>query len=164
MAPAMAHIMATPTIRHMPQFFLGIYNNNDCSGLSGYAVPVSNASGSISNGTYQNKLTLRSGQHPERRQQGNDQRGSDHKLGNITIVPKQLIYDPANTAQSGTPNTAGLPVLNSNTAPSVNSANSARSHAVLLERRCRRRPMASSRTCQRAASSGASGSRTRARL
>jgi hypothetical protein len=46
------------------------------------------------------------------------------KLGNISIVPKEIIYDPANTAQSGTPNTAGLPVLNSNTAPSVNSANS----------------------------------------
>ena len=113
-----------PDYTRMPQFFLGIYNNNDCSGLSGYAVPVSNSSGPINNGTYENKLTLSQGSLPSAGSKVTVNVVVTDKLGNITIVPKQLIYDPANTAQSGTPNTDGLPTLNSNTAPTANSENS----------------------------------------
>ncbi len=113
-----------PDYTRMPQFFLGIYNNNDCSGLSGFAVPASNTSEAIINGTYQNKLTLAQGSIPNAGSKVTINVVTTDKLGNISIVPKEIIYDPANTAQSGTPNTAGLPVLNSNTAPSVNSANS----------------------------------------
>lgn len=113
-----------PDYTRMPQFFLGIYNNNDCSGLAGYAVPVSNASGPISNNTFESKLTLGQGSIPNAGSKVTINVVVTDKLGNPTIVSKQLIYDPANTAQSGTPNTDGLPVLNSNTAPTIDGANS----------------------------------------
>lgn len=108
----------------MPQYFLGIYTNADCSGLSSYNVAVSNASGTISNGLYENRLSLAQNSIPNPGAKTNVTVAVTDKLGNLLAKQYELVYDPADTDPSPTvTNTLGLPTLNGGNV-SVDTANS----------------------------------------
>lgn len=107
----------------MPQYFAGIYNNSDCSGLSTYNIPASAASGSLTSGSFEGKLTLGQGSQPNPGEQIPIVVNVFDQIGNKLESTKQLIYDPANTAQTGSANTEGLPVYNGGSF-SIDTANS----------------------------------------
>src|SRR5581483_1202335 len=113
-----------PSYTRIPQFFLSISDAGDCSGLDSFSVPASNFGADITGGQYQNKITLP--------QAANTTPGSTQTIGvtvldgasNLGNFTAQLTYDPANTDTTGnTPNTNGLPVLNSGSV-SADNANS----------------------------------------
>lgn len=108
----------------IPQYFLSITNAGDCSGLASFSIPVSNASGSISNGSYENKLSLAQSSIPAPGEQTTVTVVVGDSVPNLTNFAKTLIYDPADTDPSSTvTNTLGLPELNGGSV-SVDSANS----------------------------------------
>lgn len=109
----------------IPQYFVGIYNNGDCSGLASFSIPVSNASGPITNGTYENKLSLAQGSIPAPGVKTNVTVVVGDSVPNLSNYTNELIYDPADTNPSATvTNTLGLPVLNNGGSFSVQNVNS----------------------------------------
>lgn len=113
-----------PSYTRIPQFFLRISDAGDCSGLASFTVPASNFSGSITNGQYQNKVTLP--------QAANTTPGSLQTIGvsvldglsNFGNYSTGIIYDPANTDTTGTQtNTLGLPVVHAGSVTANNAAN-----------------------------------------
>ena len=109
----------------IPQYFVGIYNNGDCSGLASFSIPVSNVNGPIINGSYENKLSLAQGSIPAPGAQTNVTVVVGDSVPNLTNYSNALIYDPADTNPSATvTNTLGLPVLNNGGSFSVENVNS----------------------------------------
>jgi len=113
-----------PGYTRMPQFFLSITNNNDCSGLASFIVPASSTSDVISNGSYEKRVTLPQGSFPNPGTKMRVDVVVSDRLGNITNYPNDIIYDPANTNQNGTPNTDGLPVLANGGSVAADNVNS----------------------------------------
>lgn len=98
-----------PNYTRVPQFYLAINNNNDCSGLTSFLIPATNTSGSLTTGSYVKIISMPQGSFPNPGTKVRIDVVVSDGIGNITSYPKDIIYDPANTAQSGTPNTDGLP-------------------------------------------------------
>jgi len=109
--------------------FLRITDAGDCSGLVDFTVVGSNPPKSnpvFTNGVYQGKITLP--------QVNNIAPGTTIPINVVVIdgagnlepsFPLSIIYDPQNTSTDpATPNTDGLPKLNSNTPPTVDTGNS----------------------------------------
>lgn len=113
-----------PGYTRVAQFFLSINNNNDCSGLASFIIPVSSTSDVIANGSYQKPVTMPQGSFPNPPAKIRIDTIVSDRLGNITSYPSDIVYDPANTNQGGTPNTDGLPVLANGGSATVDSVNS----------------------------------------
>jgi hypothetical protein len=111
-----------PRYTRIPQFFMGIYNVNDCSGLADYAVTGSEG-GAIDNGfSFEKKVTLPQGALIRPGAKTTVNIAVTDKLGNPGAFSTDLIYDPASTDTTGTQtNTLGLPILADGASVSVDT-------------------------------------------
>ncbi len=107
--------------------FLRITDAGDCSGLTNFSVSTGNPSPppAFTNGSYMGTVPI---------PQTNVHNGGgtatisvaiNDSIANLNNFSRDIIYDPKDTSGGlGSPNTDGLPKLNSNTPPTVDTGNS----------------------------------------
>jgi hypothetical protein len=101
-----------PRYTRTPQFFLGIYNVNDCSGLASFAITGSESDTIAGGFAFEKRLTLPQGAVAAPGRKTTIGVAVTDTLGNPGAFASDLIYDPANTDTTGTQtNTLGLPIL-----------------------------------------------------
>lgn len=109
-----------PNYTRVRQFFLGINNTNDCSGLKGFTVADFNAD--VPTGGFANAVPLPGDPLPGPRDVTIT---VTDNAGNTTNLTRSIIYDPGDTDPSPTVNnTDGLPVLSSDGTVTSDGSNS----------------------------------------